>query len=144
MTTNQILEIVNNLRTIDQSLFAIYLTWYLWDRRKPYSHPESILIHDPKRLALCLGIALLVDKYGASIVGITIWILRTYGLGGGVAPPPAASIPGMVGGSLLMTIGAILLLRLMSIGRFGERVWLGLVAIDVIFLAWTFGRLLLP
>ena len=133
--TNHILEIANNFATINRLALVIYLLIFLTtDNFKPRVL-NSLVVPDIHRHALCLAVALTIDKVGALIVGITIWIYRAIGLGGGSGTAAFSSVPGIVVGSLLMGLGTLLLLRILSIAKYGDIIWHALLAIDFIYIA---------
>jgi len=137
MTTNHILEVVNNLRTINQAAVWLYMTWFLIWGMWTTASPHHAIMTDMRRMAMCLAFALWLHNFGALIIGFTIWVLRAVGLGGGAGHPAVSSIPGMATGSILIALSAVLVLRLMSIAKFGDRLWASLLALDVVFLVWS-------
>ncbi len=162
---NHILEIANNVTTINRLALVIYLSKYIFDeyrrnpeyfkryireflagfftgeakpmRQQPRNFSEIVLV-DVKRHAMCLSFALIVDKAGALIIGITVLIWRASGVGGGPGPLNFAKVGWMVTGSIGMAIGTLLILRILSIARFGGKIWLPLLAIDVLYVLTAF------
>lgn len=138
IVTNHILEVVNNLATINRLALVIYLLIFLAsDNFKP-KIINNIVVPDIHRHALCLAFALTVDKLGALIVGLTIWLWRAVGLGGGAGNAAISAVPGMVLGSVLMAIGTILLLRILSIARYGNSIWLSVAGVSGAYVVWEF------
>jgi len=134
-TTNHILELANNLVTLNRAALVIYLLLFLFMQArtaKIVSDP-AIIVDDVRRHALCLAIAITIDKIGALTVGFTVAIFRAVGIGGGAGVPPALVLPGMVGGSVLMGLGTLLTLRILSIKHHGDYIWGGTAALTVLY-----------
>lgn len=134
---NHILEVVNNLRTINQFAVMIYLGQFLLLGMGPASHPQTIILPDLRRMAMCLGVALETWVGGAVMIGLTIWVNRAMGLGGGTGPTAWWTVPPMSVGSVLMAIGAIMVLRILSIARHGNILWHALIVVDVLYLLFA-------
>jgi hypothetical protein len=138
MSSNHILELVNNLATINRLFLVIYLIKFLVFEKFVPVVRESLIIPDISRHALCLAFAITIDKVGALIVGITIWLWRAMGLGGGSGLVSLSAVPGMVIGSILMTIGTLLLIRILSIAKYGDIIWHSVIMIDFVYLIISF------
>lgn len=134
-TTNHVLEVVNNLRTINQASIFAYLTWFMiWGMRST-ARPQAAVMQDIRRMVLCTAFALWMHQGGGLVIGLTIWIFRAVGLGGGAGMASPWTVPWMGLGSILIAASAVLLLRIMSIAKFGNILWAGLLVIDLLFLA---------
>ena len=135
MTANHVLEIANNLATINRGFLVVYLLWFLLlDGARPARRaPSTLVVSDIRKHAMCLAFGLTVDKVGALIVGVTVWLWRK-GIGGISGPIVVNSVPGMVAGSILMAVGTLLLLRILSMARFGAVIWGAAAAASMAFI----------
>ena len=136
-TTNHILEVVNNLRTINQASIFAYLTWFMIWGMWSTASPQAAVMQDIRRMVLCTAFALWMHQGGGLVIGLTIWVFRAVGLGGGAGVASPWTVPPMALGSFLISLSAILLLRIMSVAKFGNRLWIGLMVLDLVFLIWT-------
>lgn len=135
---NHILEIVNNLATINRLVLVVYLVHFFFMGNFKPALSDDLVIPDIHRHALCLAVALTVDKIGALIVGITIWLWRAMGIGGGAGVIHFSSVPGMVTGSLLMAFGTLLLIRILSIAKYGDSIWQYTLVADALYVVVEF------
>lgn len=138
MTANQILEIVNNLRLLNQLAVFIYLGHFILNGMPRNSKPQDMILPDHRRMATSLALAIETWLLGSVIVGMTVWVNRAMGVGGGLSHHlPFWIIIGMTAGSLLMVFGALLVLRIMSIARHGDLFWYLMIFADIIYLIWA-------
>jgi hypothetical protein len=133
---NFILEVVNNVRTINQQATWFFLLYFLvygiW-----YPGPNGIAPADVRRFVFGLALGMWLHDTGGLIIGYTIWIFRAMGIGGGPGHPALASVYGMAAGQLTIGLAHILIVGVLSFRRFGNRLWLALVVIDIIYLMWV-------
>jgi hypothetical protein len=134
VASNRILEVVNDVRTINQTALFVYFSWFLVLGWRAKGHARSIILPDLDRMARCLGAGIWVWAFGAVIIGITIAIHRS-GLGDMSGLPAWWTVPPMALGSFQLGLGALLVLRIMSIARYGNILWFGLIAADLVYLA---------
>lgn len=132
--TNRILELVNNLVTLNRAALVIYLLLFLLvhHRGKPIDN-SSIIFDDVRRHALYLAVAITIDKIGALIVGFTVAVFRAIGIGGGDGIPSSLVLPGMISGSILMGVGTLLTLRVLSVKNHGDYIWGGTAALTALY-----------
>ena len=133
---NQILELTNNVRTINQGALWLYFSVFLLVGFSVHANPQSYILPDLGRMARCLGFAIWVWATGAIVIGVTIWIQRR-GLGGLPGRPDWWTVPCMTLGNTLLALGALLLLRIMSLARFGNDIWHGLIMVNAAYVAWA-------
>lgn len=127
MTLNQILEIANLNNVIDRAALAALTAYKL--RRILQDHRPSddanIVTPDIRHWSIRLCLATLVWSVGALIltVGVNLWRDQHLVIGVWV----------MVAGSIITVVGNIDLIRVLSLRRFGERVWKVVAALNVIY-----------
>lgn len=136
MKMNQILELANNVRTLNQAAAWAYFGIFLAIGFSARANPQSIILPDLGRMARCLGFSIWVWLSGSVVIGLTIWAWPR-GLGGLPGRPEWLVIPPMILGNMLLGLGALLVLRIMSIARFGNDIWHALVMVDVAYVAWS-------
>lgn len=137
MLANKILDVVNFIRTRDQEIVLLYFAWFVirTTRNVP---PTAMMMSDAWRVGRQLGWCFLIHYLGASIVGETVNYYRAVGVGGGPGSTSPDAIPGMMLGSMLMVLAAAMALRIMSINKFGNSLWVGMLAFDGAYLLWKF------
>jgi hypothetical protein len=135
---NRILEIANLNNVIDRAALVIltaYLLHSLFGNQKGSSvHEAHIVMSDIWRWSMRLCLALLVWAAGALVITIGANLWRDHGLVVGVWT--------MVIGSIGTVAGNLDLLRILSLRRFGERVWLAVAAVNLAYTLLAFGRLI--
>jgi len=138
---NHILEIVNNVATINRWAAALYIGNFLfWTMIKPRPRNgkmPDIMIPDVYRHAICISTALVLYMSGGNVVGTTIAIFRAVGIGGGAGMPTWESTLGMSLGNLMMALGLLLLIRIVSYSRFGNRICYAVAVLDGAYLMLT-------
>lgn len=138
MMMNRILEIVNNVATINRWAAALYVMNFLFftlikPRPQAGTLPD-IVIPDIYRHAICISFALLIFMSGGNVVGTTIAIFRAWGIGGGAGVPTWESTILMSAGQLMMAAGLLLLIRILSYSRFKNRLCYAVAALDGAYL----------
>lgn len=133
---NFILEVANNVRTINQQATWFFLLYFLvhgiW-----YPGPNGIAPADIRRFVFGLALGMFLHDTGGLIIGYTIWFFRAIGIGGGAGHPSTASVYGIVTGQITIALAHVIIVAVLSHSRFGCRLWTALVLIDVVYLAWV-------
>lgn len=136
---NRILEIANLNNVIDRAALVV-LTSYLLrtlfsDKSGSAGHEAHIVMSDIWRWSMRLCLSLLIWAAGALVITIGANLWRDHGLVIGVWT--------MVIGSTGTIAGNLDLLRILSLRRFGERVWLAVAAVNLAYTVLAFGWLII-
>lgn len=132
---NRILEIANIDTIINRAALVAYLIWFLILQhprfRQVYGADSTIVWKDVFRYGICLAMANLIDKAGALVltIGVDLWRVQHLIIGFWL----------MLFGSFGAALGTLLILRVLSKPRFGERVWLPVLVVNILYLLITFG-----
>jgi hypothetical protein len=140
MMLNRILEIANLNNVIDRFALVV-LTSYLLRMMLVSAtgnnhavHNAHIVMSDIWRWSIRLCASLLVWATGALIITLGVNLWRDHGLVIGVWT--------MVFGSIGTVVGNLDLLRVLSLRKFGERIWLIVAAANVAYTIVALSRLL--
>lgn len=128
---NRILEIANINNVIDRAaLVALtsHLLYLLMTASKGNNHAINeahIVMSDIWRWSMRLCLSLLIWAFGALVITLGVNLWRDHHLVIGVWI--------MVIGSVATVIGNLDLLRVLSLRRFGERIWQAVLAVNLIY-----------
>ena len=128
---NRILEIANINNVIDRAaLVALtsHLLYLLMTASKGNNHAINeahIVMSDIWRWSMRLCLSLLIWAFGALVITLGVNLWRDHHLVIGVWI--------MVIGSVATVIGNLDLLRVLSLRRFGERIWKAVLAVNLIY-----------
>jgi hypothetical protein len=128
---NRILEIANINNVIDRAaLVALtsHLLYLLMTASKGNNHAINeahIVMSDIWRWSMRLCLSLLIWAFGALVITLGVNLWRDHHLVIGVWI--------MVIGSIGTVIGNLDLLRVLSLRRFGERIWKAVLAVNLIY-----------
>jgi hypothetical protein len=128
---NRILEIANINNVIDRAaLVALtsHLLYLLMTASKGNNHAINeahIVMSDIWRWSMRLCLSLLVWAFGALVITLGVNLWRDHHLVIGVWI--------MVIGSVATVIGNLDLLRVLSLRRFGERIWQAVLAVNLLY-----------
>lgn len=131
---NFILELTNNVRTINQAGVWVYFSLLLVAFLRTAAEPRRLILQDADKMARCLAFAIWVWASGAVVIGITVGLQRA-GIGGFPGHPAPWVAPFMALGNLLLALGALLVFRIMSIAKYGDWLWYAMIVADIIYLA---------
>lgn len=127
MSLNHLLEIANIDNVIDRAALAAYLAWFLaTEWAMPHGVIGSRIVDkDIRRYGICLAAALLIWAVGALVLtfGVNLW--RDHALVLGVWL--------MLIGSLGTVTGNLMLIRILSVQRYGNWLWLSVAGVNVVF-----------
>ena len=127
MTLNHILEIANIDNVIDRAALAAYLAWFLvTELYVPHgTYGSRIVDRDIRRYGICLALALLIWAIGALVLtfGVNLWRDHAMVLGVWL----------MLIGTVGTVIGNLLLIRILSVQRYGNWLWLSVAGVNVVF-----------
>lgn len=127
MTLNHILEISNIDNVIDRAALAGYLAWFLvTELYVPHgTYGSRIVDRDIRRYGICLALALLIWAIGALVLtfGVNLWRDHAMVLGVWL----------MMIGTVGTVIGNLLLIRILSVQRYGNWLWLSVAGVNVVF-----------
>lgn len=129
MTLNHILEVANIDNVIDRAFLAGYLAWFLvTELYVPHGvHGSRIVDRDVRRYGMCLALALLIWAIGAEVltVGVNLWRDHAMVLGVWL----------MLVGTVGTVAGNLLLIRILSVQRYGNWLWLTVAGINAVYTA---------
>lgn len=116
---NFILELSNGCNSIITAFLLLFLTSYLFTGISRKGLRWRLLFMVPT--ALALGIAMYVEKVGTLVTrsGIWVWRLTTQG----ELPFTSVQTAFLILGSLITTVGLLMLLRILSRPRYGDWPW---------------------
>lgn len=124
---NHILDIGNAFSIVARAALVFYLIWFLaTEFTETSTHVgESPIVPDyVRRWAICLGTAILLWAAGAWVLTIGVQFWRAAG--------EMIGFWLMLFGELIAVIGNLLLLRTLSVKRWGETLWVIVAAIVVL------------
>jgi hypothetical protein len=131
MILNQVLEIANINNVIDRAALVtltMYLLRFLLTAAKGNNHAmheAHIVMSDIWRWSTRLCVSLLVWAAGALIITLGVNLWRDHHLVTGVWI--------MVFGSIGTVLGNLDLIRVLSLRRFGERIWSAVAVLNVVY-----------
>lgn len=136
---NFVLETVNGVVAILTFFLLIFLTMYLFSElRRRHLAWRALMMSLP--IGMSLALALYVEKVGALLTRVVVWVWRRLGAGGAGGPMSHVQLQAMLLGAVLMAIGLLMLIRVLSKPRFGNWPWIvsgcitvGYVAVSVMF-----------
>jgi biotin transporter BioY len=131
MTLNHILEIANVNNVIDRAALAGYLTWFLITELAVGKEVmgSRIVDRDIRRYGICLAAALLLWAIGALVITLGVNLWRDHA--------DVAGVWFMVVGSVGTVVGNLMLIRILSVQRYGNWLWLSVALINVAYTLWA-------
>lgn len=132
---NFILEQINGAASLLTFSLLLFLSFYLWDwlaykHRTPWS---AMLVGLPP--AIALAAILYMEKIGTLMTRVVVWSWRTFREGN--IPFNDVETGFLIGGAAITSMGLLLMIRLLTLPRFGNRAWVASAAITAAYLLAT-------
>jgi hypothetical protein len=128
---NFVLETINGSVSILLIVAIAFFVRYLVDQRRLRGLSWREMVLDPPP-GINLALPMLVIKVGMLLSRGTLWIWRQFG--GGVQMP-AWQLDATVLGTAITSLGLLWLLRVLTRGMFGNRVWIVTACVVLLYIA---------
>lgn len=128
---NFILEQANGSTSILSFSLLVFLTFYLWDwlHYKNMNVWTALFVGLPPAIALAL--VLYLEKIGTLMTRAVVWAWR---MAGAAKPFTEIETDFLLGGALLTALGLLLMIRLLTMPRFGNWPWLASAGLTIAYL----------